>query len=1674
MADAFRGLTLRLGADARPLQSAISSISKSAGEAQRQMNRLSKALKFDGTNAALMQSRIDLMGDKALHSSRAIAKISTAMKQAVAESRKLDGTDLRQLAQQTTKAHAATQNLRDEYNHVNAELAQVYDAVARSAQKMEKFRDIHEATEYVKMLREQMRGVGEAAEWAGNEFSKYLADASKSSKINEMFGQQKGDVKALSDTVDQLTDRHKELNAQYDKMNAVQGYRAMRTELVAYYSEVKQAASETARFRTELHALGTGSRLSKNISEIKLLGEATDKAVADAHQMIDAYRAFPKSIGAAQAKMRAVAAAEEAIAAKTSAIKAALVKIQNDPAFDKQAAYSQKAYTAAVKVEQEYAQLATALSLAEGKADELRKSLNTKMDAGVDQTSNEFKELQARVDAADERVSRLKAKLNSMDDAHATAALTTQFRSLDAQLAEATVQAAALHSQVSKLRAVTNIGKGFREFGFGMYASLTPAIMMAGRYAIQAAEDTDKAYRDMRKTVNGTEEQFEHLREAALEFSTTHVTTAETMLEIEAMGGQLGIQVENLEAFAHTVSNLDIATNMDADTISEQLGKMATVMGMSVDDYDSFGDSLVRLGNNMPALEGDIMTITTRFMGMGKVVGMAPDQMLAWATAATATGQKAEAAGSSMLRFISNMETAVNGSEEDLTLWANVAGMNAADFKAAFEEDASGAMYKFIEGLGAMQREGESVNQKLKELGINNVRDKQLLEGLANQMANATEESNVLADALRMSAEAWSGQSSTINGKVEQAGDAAREAERKSEGFSGAMQKMRNQATMLANSLAEGAAPIIQDLGSLFGDLANAVQGMPAEFKTFVVGAMGFLAAIGPLSVGVGTFLQSIEKVVGFGAGVQGFFVNAAAKVNMMTVSTERGMKANLAFQKVLRGLASPKVLIGAAAVAGGIKVVADSIGEAVKRHSDYEKATDGLAAATKRTQAMSYYAAKSTDALTTSASANTKSWTELAAAQADNVDAMNARSDAAEAEVGQLLAAKQAIQQYADTDLSGNLAAQGKLAAAIQVVNEKCGTNYELVDALNGKIADEEGVIKNAASAIGDYIAKMEQKIQADKFAMDYSDLSMQFNEQVKSLAKQQSILDKMDAARQSGNDDFNQADYDAAFDEYMRIRKMVEGTELAMNAAAEAMATVSAAADGQVVSLSSLVSANSLLNSAFSGLYGDAGERALAIDALSVAIENAGVTEKEFSALTFDELSKMASAWQSSNGNIETTLAAAGLSMRSMGEQFKQEITNATGSAAAWDSAIKTTGLKSDELATSLVNAGVSATAFSQISSEAFAAMWQSSGQSFEGVAQQMSVIDALGFQPKEIKVNSEGLLTAKNKVIEFDGEMAHYGERTFKLNVDTGRFEEVKADLESTTDETATFNIETTGEEQLDTTEEKITTAQQAAAEGVNIQLSSEDNSNVDNFMTLIDQIQSLGEIGITTSLDVDTSSLDGVLDKWNNFKSSLEGGFSGKINISKDTVTKANTDVNTLKKAVSGIHDKDIRVRVLGGALGDLRRIQSTLDTMTTYKEITIHTRRTSSGGGNAGGGNARGGVASGVNYIPRHADGAINGIVRSAMLTNIGWVGEAGAEAVLHMRNAGGAVVPLSNKRYVRPFARAVASEMGGATTSQQTSPVMNVYLDGRFVAGGVNEDTTLGELASGLRRKARA
>ena len=112
-----------------------------------------------------------------------------------------------------------------------------------------------------------------------------------------------------------------------------------------------------------------------------------------------------------------------------------------------------------------------------------------------------------------------------------------------------------------------------------------------------------------------------------------------------------------------------------------------------------------------------------------------------------------------------------------------------------------------------------------------------------------------------------------------------------------------------------------------------------------------------------------------------------------------------------------------------------------------------------------------------------------------------------------------------------------------------------------------------------------------------------------------------------------------------------------------------------------------------------------------------------------------------------------------------------------------------------------------------------------------------------------------------------------------------------------------------------------------------------------------------------------------------------------------------------------------------------------------------------------------GSVSGSAYIPRHADGYIT---NGATLTNNGWVGEDGREAVINWAT-GGAVIPLTNHRYMLPIAEAIADnltgvQVGGALDSATIGSQIAQSLNGAKVVLDTGE--TIGCLAINLKRRA--
>lgn len=1112
MADTYRGLTIRFGGDTTKLNDSLRGVARAASTAQRALKEMRNASKLDPGNMQIARNQLRLYGESATLAAEKLRKLAIAQKQLKA-TKLTNGQQLGAYAKGLDSVSAKAEQIHERYNKANAALERVKSTLqslyAKAGGKGELFKDFDKAT--VRSILGHLERMGA------------LTDEDKQK------------VRALAAEYKRLGQEQRSATAGMSDRDALRQFDAARNKAAQLSAEIRRARIETEKLqaaRMERFVAGI-TRASESIAKLKAEGKSLDKYLKIDPGNIDLAR---ERMQLYEQQIREAAVEYQRLNRYASAMKAKSGFLSGDAASGKAdaaalAAQYKKANTELSKQSIALKVLKADLRIAEEEAAQLAIKYG-RSSVEFRKSAEEVNRLKASITQVEAKVSELNSKFRAVGNDLSYARVTGEMERLKVSANKA---AAAMTTVNSKTRLSAS---SMLTFGMTMYSSVTPAAMMLGTHAVQAAKDIDGAYRNMRKTVNGTEQDFTHLRDAALEYSQTHFTSADQILEIEAIGGQLGIATRDLEAFSKTISNLNIATNIeDAEELSVQFGKMASVMHLTSGEYERFADSLVRLGNNEPALESDIMKITTRFMGMGAIVGMSADEMLAFATAATATGQGAESAGTSLQRTMGRIEAAVAGvsdgmrnmedaTEEDIEAfetaqgklqeYADIAGMTAEEFATAWEERPAEAMQAFIEGLKGIDDAGGSVDKALQDLGITGVRDRQLLEGLVNT-------TDVLSDSLKMSKDAWDG----VSDQWGESGDAAREAQRKTEGFSGSLQLLANNFQLLANEMGESLKPIFDALIPMAQLLTSAFASLPGPLKTVTTSLLIAGAAAGPLLTGISsirtsikdfrkhseTYGSAINKMASANARAAksaGLMEAGVKKTSGGLIMTEKGMReyakstnqaGNVTAQAAgkmgrittgaeraagaMRALGSAAKMIGKA-VAFGFAIdalfsIIQAFQEAAEKGEKFKKATTGLKEALGATADGASAADNAFNGLNQGFKYYGVSVDEAIEKQGNLVDTLSKVGNETAASHAVLDTYKNVVHELAGkTSLTAN--EQEKLRFALGKIDEACGTNYSSIDLANEAWRDQ-------VSAIDEAIEATKRKIEVDAMASAYEE---------------------------------------------------------------------------------------------------------------------------------------------------------------------------------------------------------------------------------------------------------------------------------------------------------------------------------------------------------------------------------------------------------------------------------------------------------------------------------------------------------------------------------------------------------------------------------------------------------
>lgn len=1016
MADEYRGLYVRFGGDTTKLQSALKAAESAAAKTQRQLTQVNKAMRFDSGNVGNAETKLKMLSNRAESLGSQLKITQTAYRQLA--STEINGKKVAELAQETNNASLAAANANQRYNAVNKELEKMY-------------RLINEA---------------------GKESFGGAFDIRESEDIDGMVDS----MRSLGIITDEVADRVHQLRASwadaFDELKSTQAVLQLEqigNKSQALESEIKGLVGDMARLKVP-------SDIAKGFATTKQQVERIDASIreleADMKRADAALSLDPSNIAAAQRKMSDLAAM-----ADLSAQKAALLSREmdgyKDAGVDAMAKDMGNVAQAVTETTAEWERQRAALEAARGELSALAAAQKSMEDAGKT-TGDAYDEMKADVAEATLRVEQLEESEREANAARQSALAAGEYQELAAQISEADsavrgyTDAMADAGEKSGLT-MTNV----KTMGMTLSAVLTPAMEEAGRRAIDSAQNVDSAYRDMRKTVNGTDADFKALKQSAIGFSTTHVTSADQILSIQAIGGELGITTDNLEEFAQVVSNIDVATDLNAEEGAEVLGHLSNITRDTADNMTGFSDALVRLGNNGASTESDIGEIAERIGSMGSIVGMSTPDILAWSATIAATGQKAEAAGTAISNTMSDMETAVSAGGDALQGFANVANMSAENFAATWENNPTQALKAFIEGLNEVEANGGSADATLNELGITGTRQKQAIMGLMQTIGG-------LNDNLEMSNDAWNG----VSDKWGQAGDAANEAGKKAEGLSGTISQLENIAQDAGSILGDAMAPSLASLADTARDALKWLSGLNDEGKQMIVWGGGIAAALGPgLSV-IATMGTGISAVMGKVSSGKTAWAEMVRSISMANGVLGESASASESAAAAISGLTTKQKLLATGSglltkatslLKGGlVALVAAGVVFAIEKFAEAKKAEREFAEATESASSImgtaTGNAAKIGDAIGD------------VSIDADGcVESMRKLNDSAKETLDTFYTDKTKLDQYVSTinELAGkstlSATEQWRLQRAVEGYNSITGDSISITGDLNDKISD-------------------------------------------------------------------------------------------------------------------------------------------------------------------------------------------------------------------------------------------------------------------------------------------------------------------------------------------------------------------------------------------------------------------------------------------------------------------------------------------------------------------------------------------------------------------------------------------------------------------------------------------
>ena len=271
-----------------------------------------------------------------------------------------------------------------------------------------------------------------------------------------------------------------------------------------------------------------------------------------------------------------------------------------------------------------------------------------------------------------------------------------------------------------------DLGRQMTMYSLGLAAPFAATLAVAGSWenAFSAVKRTaDPAFSDSKVKVDA-------LRASLVDMVQAMPVSFGEVAEIATLANQMGIASSQVADFTRATAMFSATSGVSVDQAATAFGRLTSIMGTQAIPFNEMADSILKVGVNSVATEGEIINVTTQISSIAAQAGFSTEEMIGLSGALASVRVPPELSRGLVTRVFGTIDKAVNTGGASLERLARLSGRTSDQFKNDWRS--GGGASAFTDFLSGLKNAGGAARNEIEALGITSVRDVPVLLRLAN------------------------------------------------------------------------------------------------------------------------------------------------------------------------------------------------------------------------------------------------------------------------------------------------------------------------------------------------------------------------------------------------------------------------------------------------------------------------------------------------------------------------------------------------------------------------------------------------------------------------------------------------------------------------------------------------------------------------------------------------------------------------------------------------------------------------------------------------------------------------------------------------------------------------------------------------------------------------------